>query len=495
MSYTELLTVTRRKLHPERLAHSHRKRVVVLAFSFALAVGAALRVWQLASKPDWQYDEGVYTLVAQNLFQHGTLNEHITLGTPWSPFLYQPMWYFLGLSRWFAVAGPSVYHARILGVVCSLSTLTLLFRLLWRIHGPRMALAAVIPIIFDGWLLYIQRISYLENVLLLVVAAGLLCYQRALDRPTWRRFALAGAVLGFAVCFKFTGAYVIPAVLLCWLILRRDHKGHFMLLGAAFLVIIADQALMVRLFDVSHHDWYIQENLVQLRRVLGLQQSGGTLTNPLQALHLLAAQYVVFLPSFLIALASFVIGVRRLWACYRNRSWARLQRNALLFSWVAAGVIVFGLSSLRFPQYFALILVPMYCYLWTEVWQWDRATWMKAAAAGTAVAAGLVSFWFRVPSRSDNAFAQVQAYAAGQIPARSVVVTEEAIGDLISQPYCRVEQATACTGRASYAITWKTYLQSSFTLGDAAFHQMMRGAVQMRQFSGFSGTATVWRLK
>ncbi|HWE61737.1 MAG TPA: glycosyltransferase family 39 protein, partial [Chloroflexota bacterium] len=451
--------------------------------------------WQLAGKPDWQYDEGVYTLVGRNLLQQGTLNEHIALGAPWTPFLYQPMWYFLVLSRWFAVVGPSVYHARILGVVCSLGTLMLLFRLRWRIHGARMALAAVLPVIFDGWLLYIQRISYMENMLLLLVTAAMLCYQRALDRPSWQRFALAGAVLGFTACFKFTGVYLIPAVLLCWLILRRAHKGHFILLGAALLVIIADQAIMVSLFDAGRHDWYIQENLVQIRRVLGLQQSGGTLTNPLQAVHLLAAQYAVFVPSFLIALVSFLLAVRRLWTCYRDRSWARLQPNALLFSWMAAGIVVFGLSSLRFPQYFALILVPMYCYLWTEVWQWDRVTWKKAAVACTAVAAGLASFWLRVPSRTDNAFAEVTAYATRQIPAHSVVVTEEAIGDLISQPYCRVEEATACAGHAEYAITWKTYLQSSFQLGDAAFLQMMHGAVQVRQFSGFSGTATVWRLR
>jgi 4-amino-4-deoxy-L-arabinose transferase-like glycosyltransferase len=467
----------------------------VLAFGIALAVGAALRLPQLAGKPGWQYDEGVYTLVARNLLQHGTLNEHITFHAPWSPFLYQPLWYFLVLSRWFAVVGPSIYHARLLGVACSVGTLTLLFALLRRSHGARVALAALIPVIFDGWLLYIQRISYLENVLLLLVTAGMLCYQRALARPSWQRFALAGAALGFAACFKYTGAYVIPAVLLCWLIVRRDHKGHLILLGTALLMLAADQALMVRLFDVGQSQWYVQQNLIQLRRVVGARQSGGTLANPLQALHLLAAQYAVFLPSLLIAVASFLICLRRLWSCFRERSWARLRGNALLFSWLAAGVIVFGASSLRLPQYFALILVPMYCYLWTEVWQWDRATWMKAAAAAAAAVAGLASFWLRVPSQTDNAFAQVQAYAAQRIPAHSVVVTEEVIGDLISQPYCRTEVAAGCLGHAAYAITWKTYLQSSFQLGDAAFHKLMRGAVQVRQFSGFSGTATVWRLK
>jgi hypothetical protein len=50
-------------------------------------------------------------------------------------------------------------------------------------------------------------------------------------------------------------------------------------------------------------------------------------------------------------------------------------------------------------------------------------------------------------------------------------------------------------GVAAYAITWVTYLQSSFVLGGQPFDEIMRGAVPVRSFTGFSGTATVWRLR
>ena len=59
-------------------------------------------------------------------------------------------------------------------------------------------------------------------------------------------------------------------------------------------------------------------------------------------------------------------------------------------------MVVFGLSSLRFPQYFALILIPAYCFFWSEVWQWDRGLHLKYAAVGLAVVAGCASFWLRV---------------------------------------------------------------------------------------------------
>jgi 4-amino-4-deoxy-L-arabinose transferase-like glycosyltransferase len=466
-----------------------------LAFAGALASGAVLRLWQLATKPDWQYDEGVYTRVATNLFQHGTLNEHITVNTPWQPFLYQPPFYFIGLSRWFALTGPSVYHARILGVLCSLATLAMLYRIVSRIHGPRVALFTMLPVIFDGWLLYIQRCSYIENPLLMLITAGILLYQRALDSPSWHRFGLAGTMLGFAAVFKHTGMYTIGAVGLCWLILRRDHKQHLILLTAFTAVLVAYVAWMVRIFDTPGHDWYIHQTMVQVRRVLGLQHSGGTVTSPVKFLHLLLAQYRVFAPSLLTAAGGLCIGLMRTWQCFQARTWYLARENALLFSWMAAGVVVFGLSSLRFPQYFALILLPAYCFFWSEFWQWDRNLRLKWAAAGLAVVAGCVSFWLRVAAQDDNAFADVQAYAAVHIPAHAVVITEETVGDLISQPWCRVEYTPPCRYSAQYAITWQTYLQSSFTQGSQQFAAMMRGARPIKSFSGFSGTATVWRLK
>ena len=265
----------------------------------------------------------------------------------------------------------------------------LLFRLLWKIHGPTTALFAIIPVIFDGWLMYIERVSYMENALMLLIVTGFLLYQCALEKPSWLRFALAGAVIGFAGSFKQTGVYVLLAVLLCWLVTRRAHKGHLVLVAVALAVLVTYVVVMVRVFDVPHHDWYIGQSTTQVRRVLGLQHSGGTLTSPGGVLHLLAAQYKFFIPSVLLALASFLTVVRRVLQCYRARNWEPAQGNALLFSWLVTGIVVFGLSSLKFPQYFALILLPAYCFLWTEVARWDwhqawRRTAMAAAAAGRA---------------------------------------------------------------------------------------------------------------
>jgi 4-amino-4-deoxy-L-arabinose transferase-like glycosyltransferase len=482
-----------------RAAASRRRRqrrfayLSALAFVAVLVAGTGLRLWHLSVSPAWQWDEAVYYRVAVNV-QHGLLSEHPHYRAP-EPFLYQPPFYFLLLSRWFSVVGASIYHARLLGVILTAAMQAVLFRLLWKIHGPAVALFAIIPVIFDGWLLYIERVSYMENALMLLIVVGFLLYQRALERPSWPRFAIAGAAIGLAGIFKHTGVYVLLAVLLCWLVVRRAHKGHLILAGIAVAVLVAYLAVMVPLYDPVGHDWFIGQSTTQVRRVLGLQHSGGTLTSAGGALHLLAAQYRFFVPSVLLGLAAFLTVARRVLRCYLARSWEPAQGNALLFSWLVTGIVVFGLSSLKFPQYFALILIPAYCFLWTEVARWDwRPAWRRTAMAA-ATLAGLGSFLLTVPAFSANTLAEVQQYAAARIPTTSIVVTEQSIGNLIQQPWCTVEAAKQCNGPAMYAITWRTYLQSSFQQGDASFRQLMRGARPVKTFSGAVGTATVWKLR
>lgn len=455
--------------------------------------GAAIRLWRLGTSPAWQWDEAVYLRVSVGV-QHGVLAEHPVYGAAWEPFLYQPPAYFLALARWFDLVGASIYHARLLGVGWTAGLQVILFRLVARIHGSRLALTVLPPVVFDGWLLYIERVSYIENALIVVVVSALLLYQRALDRPSWPRFAAAGLAAGAAASFKQTGVYVLLAVLLCWLIIRREHRGHLALLGAAAMVIAGYLTAMIRMYDVPGHPWFINQSLVQVRRVLGLQRSGGTLATAGQALHLLGAQYRFFVPSLLLAGAAFLIALRRTWQCYQARNWSPVQPNALLYAWLATGTVVFSASSLKFPQYFVLVLVPAYCYLWTELARWNWRSAAKRAAAGAAVAAGTGSFLLTVPAFSANSLAEVQSYAARQLPGQAIVVTEQSIGDLIRQRWCTVEKSAACAGQATYAITWRTYLQTSFGQGDAAFHRLMKGAVRIRSFAGPVGTATVWRL-
>ena len=466
---------------------------ITAIFIAVFVAGIAIRLWRLGVSPAWQFDESIYFRVSENM-QHRALAEHAVYGQPFQPFLYQPPMFFEIESRWFDLVGASIYHARLLGVMCTAVTQVLVFRLLIRLHGLRVALLAVLPVIFDGWLLYIERVSYIENTLMILVVLGFLLYARALDTKSLWRFLLAGLALGAAASFKQTGAYVVLAVLFCWLIVRRNHRGHLVLLSGALLVIAAYVSLMIVKYDPPGNPWFIHQSLVQIRRVLGLQQSGGTLTSVSGALHLLTQQYKYFVPSLVVAVCALALAIRRTWQCYRARSWAPVQSNAVLYAWLLTGVVVFGVSTLKFPQYFVLILLPAYCYFWTELARWDLDPWWRTFWPIAAAVVGTMSFLLTIPVFNVNSLEEVQTYAAGRIPANAIVVTEETVGDLINQRWCSVEDATACLGHATYAITWQTYLQSSFNEGDAAFHKLMKGATAITSFRGAAGTATVWKL-
>ncbi|HEY2577815.1 MAG TPA: glycosyltransferase family 39 protein [Streptosporangiaceae bacterium] len=481
---------------------SHRKaasrRWELAAPGAILAVAAALRLWDLAGKPGWQSDEPVYTSIANNVATFGTLNEHLQYGLSWTPFLFHPPFYFLLLAGWFKLAGAGVPQARLLGVLMALIMLALLFRLLWKLHGQRTALIALAFVAFDGWLLFIQRVSYIENTLFVLVVGALLLYQRALERPTRLRFLVAGAAVGCAIVFKQTGTYLLPTVLLHWLIIRREHRNHLLLTGAALLVVALYFGIMTPLFDVGPHLWFLDDTLLQLERVVDLRHSGGTLTSPLSFVYLLAHQYAVFLPSFLAALAGFALVVRRVVQCVRTRSVAPLRRNALLFSWTAAAIVVFGASELRYQQYFALLLVPLYCFLWTElpaiVASRPQLSRAAAAAAVVVVLAGLGSFYLRVASRDDNVLAQVRQYAMTNIPSSDVVVAPEQIGDELNQRWCSVYRAPVCRYAATYVITYVTFLQGNPT-GDPVLYALLRNSVKLVTFRGFKETVTVWRVR
>jgi hypothetical protein len=108
---------------------------------------------------------------------------------------------------------------------------------------------------------------------------------------------------------------------------------------------------------------------------------------------------------------------------------------------------------------------------------------------------GVVSFGLSVPALHTNTLADAQHYAATQLPRSAIIVTEQGIGDLIQQRWCTVEEATPCEPVASYAITWRTYLQASYKEGNPAFFRLMKGAIAIKKFSGPVGTATVWKLR
>lgn len=450
----------------------------------AIALAAAiLRLVGVGGKPGWQWDEVVYTEVASNLLHHGIPFEHIPLGHPFAADAYQPSAYFWILSGWFRLVGVGVMQGRVFGVLCSMVALSLIVVAVYRSYGHRAGILSAVALAVDGWLVFVQRSGYIENFLLLFIAAAMVSYER-------RRIVLAGALAGAAFAVKYTGVIAPATFLLAWLITGRYHRRHLVGLAAmagTFAVVTA-----VTVATDGYSTWQ-HATSIQVKRVLGIQTSGGTLTSPTAALHLMAAQYWVFLPSLAVAIAGAVILARLAWRCYRERNWQPAQPDALFAAWGAAGLLIMGASSLRFPQYFALTLIPLYALAWSRVA--CLASPVKTAVlTGAVFLASLGSVALRVAVPDDNVLASVREYAESSLPPGAVIVSDEQVGDEITQPYCREQETAPCQGRASYVITWDTYLQQTQSLGDPGFARIFAHRSAVTTWKGWNGTVTVWKV-
>jgi len=477
------------------------KQRYLLGCALAVGLGIILRLWQLASKPGWQVDEVTYDAIGQNLLRHGQLSLPTAYGQAWAPFLFHPPFYLLLLARWFALFGAGIYQARLLGVLASFVSMVILTRLIWRLHGPPAALAVTVFIAADGWMLFIQRVAYIENLVLILVAGTFLVYDHALRRGSWPWFAAAGAMAGATTVFNHDGAYVLLAIAIAWAFTRQNHWLQAMALAIAASITGAYVAIMIWLFDQNGHDWYINQTLIQLDRVLGSDRSRGTLTSPSAFVYLAVHQYAVFAPSLLIAFAGIIWLGTDLLRCVRRRNLAALGSDLILPAWLGAGVVVFGLSTLRYPQYFSLVLIPAYAYLWTRTVSVVRRRGIRPlltlVLSAVVVAAGLCSFYLRVISHDDNAYAAVRTYAITSIPGDAIVVAESSIAYEIPQRFCSTDSqqqlTMACQRRASYLITWQTYLQSDNPFGSRAITQMLAHARPVARFQDFQGTVIVWK--
>jgi 4-amino-4-deoxy-L-arabinose transferase-like glycosyltransferase/putative flippase GtrA len=467
----------------------------------AICGGVALRLWHLGTAPDWQVDEVTYTAIARNIQEHGTLNLPIAYGAPWQPFLFHPPFYFLLLARWFAVVGAGIYQARLLGVIGATVAMCLLARLVWKSYGSLTAAITVVFLATDGWLLYVQRVSYMENILLVLVVATVLAYQKALESHSIPWYLLAGALGGAAVIFKHTGAYVLAAMTLGWLLTRRDHRGHVVALATTAAIAAAYVFTMIRLFDIGRHKWYIAQTLVQVRRALGKQVTGGTLTSPSQLFHLVSHQYAVFVPSLLIGVAGIALLAADCIRCLRARNLAVFKGQEAIAAWALAGIICFGAISLKYTQYFAMVLVPVYCYLWGRIVRALHGRirpWLAVAGLCVVAIVGVASFGARAAESPGNVFQAATRYVNAKVPASAVVVAETPIDYEIRQRWCSPTGGPMnpiCVDSASYLVTWQTYLQPINPYHYASITALLARAVPVKTFRGFSGTATIWRLR
>jgi 4-amino-4-deoxy-L-arabinose transferase-like glycosyltransferase len=207
-------------------------------------------------------------------------------------------------------------------------------------------------------------------------------------------------------------------------------------------------------------------------------------------------QYRLFYSTIAITIFALVLLAIRAVRMIRARSRAPVEEIGVTFSWLVAGLIFFSVLQIRFPQYFMLVLIPLYGYVGIETMLWlsrrGRAATTVVAVVVTAVlAADVATYVQRIANRDDNALEAVAAYANEQIPASDVVMTEQPIGVLIRQPYCETWKAPRCLPRSKWLIYYRTKL---FDPENAYGVHVLAGARRVAVFDGFKETISVYRL-
>jgi 4-amino-4-deoxy-L-arabinose transferase-like glycosyltransferase len=482
--------------------HTRRTLAIVAA---VLVAGTAVRLINLANSPEWQLDEITYSAIARNLVLHHSLFLPLTISQPWQPFVYHPPFYLWLLADWYRIAGIGVTQSRILDTIAEMIALGLLSRMLTRLYGPGAAVFATILIVFDGWMLYVGRISYIENTCLVIMMTGLNLYVRALRTKTMGSYLAAGAVIGFAGVYNNDATYLIAVLVVHWLMTsRRDTRQHAAAVAAAVGMFVLYAIMMSKLFTVDGTNWWLHDTLVQLNRVTGGQKSAGTLNSPMQFVTLITQQYALFIPSVAAAAIATVVLLRRLLLCVWRRTWAPLGEERLVPAWAITAVMIFGAAGLHFSQYFVMFLLPLYSYLWVNMWPWLaarrdqlRGALIPALTAGL-VLTGCVCAVARL-NHNSSAFRQWQQYAAAKIPKNALLVagtTGDPLAYVINQPFCSpgASMSPVCFYQAQYLITWQTTLQSANPLHLKKLAILLHDSHEIAAFHQFSGTITVYKI-
>ncbi|UEM02743.1 glycosyltransferase family 39 protein [Skermanella rosea] len=164
------------------------------------------------------------------------------------PTAFWPVGYPAFLAGLFAVTGPSLEAAKAANLVLSAAALVFLFRIARRAtRSETAARAALVLAVLSPTLVFYTELLYAELLFMALLLAGLDALLAALDRPGWRRPALAGLCFGLAALVK-TQALLLPAcVIAAAFVLRRAGLRRAVAVGlvlhAACLAVIAPWTL------------------------------------------------------------------------------------------------------------------------------------------------------------------------------------------------------------------------------------------------------------
>jgi 4-amino-4-deoxy-L-arabinose transferase-like glycosyltransferase len=433
----------------------------VLCFTIIIVSSIIIRLGMVMRTP-WEWDEPVYTQIAQGVLEVGYPSIRAETVEQRTPYLYHPPFHFFALAGWYWFVGDSSILAgrlfsAILGVLVVVSTMGLVYTITRNL--PTTAITGALLGI-DGWFTYSSGLVKLDTGSVLLGVWGMICFHLAMSRKQARWGILAGILFGAAVVYKHNGAIFLVAILAHWLLTRRDHLRHSLVLGASVAVIVLYAVVMY----ASWGDTFIRQSTNQLNRSTGTSESRGLNYGVNEAVTALYNTYWAFTGTILAA----GIGVMAAgYAVVRRRSTETWP--SVLVSWCLASAVCLGALKLRNPHYLVYLIVPAASLVAIALVQGLRSVsprLFRVSRVALVVFAGLHLMTLSLRAIAfdrTNTLLKTQEYITTYIEPTAIVLTEEPICVLIPNPCFRfgVTSSESRVKRANpeYIVTYTSTTQ------------------------------------
>lgn len=474
-----------------------------------LGLAAFLRFWHLASSPGTDWDESMYASIGDNMAKHDLLQAKAEAGTSGETYLYHPPFHFILLGLWFRLVGSGITQERYLTAIGGLLMLVVLGLWLRKFMSDGWVLFTVGLLAIDGWVVFTGRVGWFENLMMPLGIAALWLYHRAVSNPSTGKFIVAGLGLATVVIYKHIGALFLFAVLLTWVLLRKEKRGHIVLFATAAVTLGVYVLVMFSVYGRV----FINDNTVQLRRITGQRESRGAVTNFDQIEESLKHQYNIYL----VTVAILAVAVTVAFISYIRMALHKREFNdgqAILAGWTVATALTFAVSMLFLPHYLVMLIVPSFTALIASVEHGYKLTHPRdnrgqairariatvmVACSAVILAFNMVAFQGRIVEDHGDAFKQVAAWTGKNLKSTDVAITEESIGNRIPIGYCKIAHPGACKPSAKnhgkgadYLITLNTITQQPPQT--PLMDRLIKNSKKLAVFRDFKNTMTVYKL-
>jgi hypothetical protein len=197
---------------PQPPSAEHSRRNLVAAISIAGVLVASL-FFYFYTRSDMWLDEALSVNIAR-LPLHDL---HAALKQDGAP----PLFYVL-LHFWMKAFGTGDIAARSLSGVCMVGAVVATWFAARRFAGTTVAWVAVVLMALNPYAIRYATEARMYALEILLVACGIVAVQRAIEKPTWGRVAVFGALVALSVYTQYWAFYllVVVAMLLAWMAWR-----------------------------------------------------------------------------------------------------------------------------------------------------------------------------------------------------------------------------------------------------------------------------------